>query len=587
MTPGELNNILVGMVEDVVSHLLPNGKRERDEWCCGDVTGSPGRSMKVKLSGNRAGLWSDFADGGKGGDLLELWKEARNISFKDAMKEAADFSGVDLVPYKFANKKIYINPEKPKDIKRASTDLEEWFVGRGITTDTIEFFKIAQSKNDIVFPYISPNGDLEHLKYRNMKEKKFFSSAGTAPCLFGWQAISDDDREVILTEGELDAMTVRQCGHASLSVPIGGGKGNKQQWIEYEYDRLERFDVIYLCLDTDKVGVAATNEIAERLGRHRCKLIELPKKDANEVLMSGITFDFGEACRCAKSLDPPELKKLKDFESEIMEEFNLPDEQKGMKLPWKKTYGTIRLRGGEVSIWAGINSHGKSLALSHVVVDGVSQGHKFCMASMEMPPKRLGKKMFQQITSVGLPSAKYGAKAAEFMGESIFVYNGYGRQKASKILGVFEYARKKYGVDHFVIDSLAKCGFAEDDYNGQKQYVEEVCEFALMHNVHVHIVVHIKKLENEDKVPGKFDVKGTGAITDMADNCFLVWRNKKKEQKIKEGKADENMLMKPDQIINCVKQRDTGVEPIIYLSFHPQSCQYTESQDATPKKYVF
>ena len=72
MTPNELNNMLIGMVEDVVSHLLPNGNRERDEWCCGDISGTPGRFLKVQLPGNRAGVRSDFADGNNGGDLLEL-----------------------------------------------------------------------------------------------------------------------------------------------------------------------------------------------------------------------------------------------------------------------------------------------------------------------------------------------------------------------------------------------------------------------------------------------------------------------------------------------------------------------------------
>lgn len=586
MTPNELNNILIGMVEDVVSHLLPNGKIERDEWCCGDVTGTPGRSLKVKISGSRTGVWSDFADGNKGGDLLELWKESRGISFKDAMKEAAEFAGVDLIPYKFANKKVYSKPEKPKTIKKAGSELLDWFSGRGINADTISFFKIAKNNGDIVFPYISPDGELEHIKYRSIKEKKFFSSAGTAPCLFGWQAITDEDRVVVITEGELDAMTVRQCGMPALSVPIGGGKGNKQQWIEYEYERLQRFDIIYLSLDSDEAGKQAQNEIAERLGRHRCKVLDLPAKDANEVLMSGVFFDFVEACENAKSLDPPELRKLNEFEKEIMAEFYLSDEQKGMKLPWRKTYDTIRIRSGEVSIWAGINSHGKSLVLSHVVVDGVSQGERFCMASMEMPVKRLGRKMFQQVTSVSMPSPEYGSKASTFLGDNVFIYNGYGRQKAKNILEVFNYARMKYGVTQFVIDSLAKCGFAEDDYNGQKQYVEEICEFAMQYDVHVHIVVHIKKLENEERVPGKFDVKGTGAITDMVDNVFLVWRNKAKELKIKSGSANEEILNKPDQIVSCVKQRDTGVEPMVYLGFHPQSCQYLNDQQSAPRKYI-
>jgi twinkle protein len=35
-------------------------------------------------------------------------------------------------------------------------------------------------------------------------------------------------------------MTFTQLGYDALSVP-GGGKGAKQQWIEYEYHNLDRF----------------------------------------------------------------------------------------------------------------------------------------------------------------------------------------------------------------------------------------------------------------------------------------------------------------------------------------------------------
>ena len=71
--------------------------------------------------------------------------------------------------------------------------------------------------------------------------------------------------------------------------PFGGGKGAKQQWIENEFERLERFEKIYLALDMDKEGELAATEIAGRLGRHRCVRVKLPRKDANDCLVSGVT----------------------------------------------------------------------------------------------------------------------------------------------------------------------------------------------------------------------------------------------------------------------------------------------------------
>ena len=67
-------------------------------------------------------------------------------------------------------------------------------------------------------------------------------------------------------------MTFTQLGYDALSVPFGGGKGAKQQWIEYEYHNLDRFQEIWLCLDNDDVGREAAKEIARRLGEHRCRM---------------------------------------------------------------------------------------------------------------------------------------------------------------------------------------------------------------------------------------------------------------------------------------------------------------------------
>lgn len=59
-------------------------------------------------------------------------------------------------------------------------------------------------------------------------------------------------------------------GHTAMSVPFGGGKGAKQKWIESEFDRLQRFERIFISTDHDGPGDEAADEIASRLGRHRC-----------------------------------------------------------------------------------------------------------------------------------------------------------------------------------------------------------------------------------------------------------------------------------------------------------------------------
>ena len=96
--------------------------------------------------------------------------------------------------------------------------------------------------------------------------------------------------------------------------------------------------------------------------------------------------------------------------------------------------------------------------------------------------------------------------------------------------------------------------------------------------VHIHLIHHIKKLPKESDVPDKNNVKGTGAITDIVDNLFMVWRNKPKEDDAKANGARSNKQTEPDCYLLCRKQRnyegsDDG-EPIVSLWRHRDAGNY-------------
>ena len=84
-------------VPELARYLFPNGHREGNHWCVGDITGAPGKSFKICIAGQKAGLWGDFADSEKHSrSLLDLWMKARNVDFKTALHEAAEWTGSSL-----------------------------------------------------------------------------------------------------------------------------------------------------------------------------------------------------------------------------------------------------------------------------------------------------------------------------------------------------------------------------------------------------------------------------------------------------------------------------------------------------------
>lgn len=586
---------LESQVMSVVKYLLPNGVLKGSEYEVGSVNGEQGDSLKICVQGSKLGAWCDFAGNGVSGDLLDLWAQTRGLALPEAMKEARAFVGMVRPSLEVKQQKAFTKP--PKEGLQPITDgVMEYLQARGLSRETIEAYKIvAEHSNDkewIVFPFLV-GGELVCTKslgvVRIDGKKDIKVSKGSQPCLFGWQAVPPLATKLVITEGEIDAMSLWQilggserADYGVVSVPFGAGN---HQWVEHEFDRLEVFDEIYLCFDNDDAGVAGRTELLKRLGRHRCKVVMLPMKDANECLLAGI--DVVASLLVAKTMDPEQLKNPVDFADKAWRLFNpVTVEEEGYTMPWPATHEKLRLRKNELSLWTGINGHGKSQMLGQIVLDCVEQGARALVASFELKPERMLHRMIRQAGTTSDPAEEYFHEIIDWMQGKIFVFDVVGTTKTSDVLEVFLYARQRYGINMFVIDSLMKCGIAEDDYNSQKLFVDQLCQFKNEHDVHVHLVAHPRKNEGEDKVPGKMDIKGTGAISDLADNCFCVWRNKGKEAKLAKENPSQELIEKYDCVLSCDKQRNGEHEGQFYLWFDKESFQYVPSYNERPRRFV-
>ncbi|STX50471.1 DNA primase (bacterial type) [Legionella busanensis] len=600
MMAREISNLLAQNAEDIARLLLPNGKKEGDEWRAGSVNGEAGKSLGVHLTGEKAGVWADFANGDKG-DLLDLWAKTQNLSLHEAIKEAATHLGIfsprfiSYKPEKFAKPK-----QKYRAIGQSSSPVMQYLIEkRKLLLGTIKAFKIGERGRQTIFPYWR-NNELIFIKYLNLDRpegKKIMSvELNCEPCLFGWDLMPDAARSVIICEGEIDAMTLYQYGLPALSVPFGGGTGNKHRWIEYEFDRLSIFDEIYLCLDNDEEGLLATLELIERLGRHRCRIVNLPYKDANECLVANIDPDKIYRCfKEAKTCDPDELKSATQFVDQVIEFFYPPPNANlGYQPPWEKTKGKIVFRPAELSVWTGINGHGKSQFLGQIILGCITQGAKVCIASLELKPGRMLMRLTKQAGALSQPTKEYIRAIHKWYENKLWIFDLLGTTKAQRLLDVFLYARQRYGIDVFVIDSFMKLDIAEDDLKAQKALMEKLCDFKNEHNCHVHIVVHPRKGQDESKPPGKLDTKGTGAISDLADNCFSIWRNKDKEKLIREQSFSEqnttdkviNLESEVDCVWGCDKQRNGDWEGGFSFWFDKLSLQYLCRPEKKPYRFV-
>ena len=296
------------------------------------------------------------------------------------------------------------------------------------------------------------------------------------------------------------------------------------------------------------------------------------------------------------------VKPAVDFVQDAKDRLRSRSKAKRTYLPWPKCNESFEFRRGEVTAWCGQNGHGKTDVTTQVALSLIGQGEKVCVASFEMKPVTTIGRMVRMFAGTNPFSPEYqgddGLTALDglyddFGGWStnaLWLYDQTGTARSDTVLGMVKYCAQELGITHIFIDSLMKCVKAEDDYNGQKDFVDQLCAIAKDCNIHIHLVHHLKKPAKEGDIPDKHDTKGSGSITDQIDNLFMVWRNKPKEDDQKVRGHQSNKQTEPDSYLLCRKQRNyegsADGEPTISLWRHHDAGQFVAEPGGRPLFFV-
>jgi len=625
----QIKDMLNQRAQEVCELLLPGGRIEKNEYVIGDIRGAAGDSLKIVVHGPKTGLFCDFADREvKGNNLLELWLRVKGCSFRQAIQEAKAFIGIrddawQRVSGQGAKPQSAARPRGHRRLEDELTPVAEgspvwrWLTEqRKIGTETLRAYRIGQAfiqkgeRHCVVFPFFDAAGNLTRMKFRDIADKKYMFlhpkaadageyEHGADLHLFGIQGLPEKAGTVVMTEGEIDALSFAEWGYPAVSVPIGAQphdtheRCSHDEWIQNDYDWLEAFETITLAMDGDEPGRQAAALLIPRLGRERVAVVEYPAgcKDANECILKGHGVDG--LMEHAHDLDPEELKKPSAFREAVWERFYPVDGvEPGDDLPWAMTTDPaakplpFKFREGEITVWHGYNGHGKTIALDHCLIHFAAQGRKSCVASLELPPSMTLQNMVRQAIGKGKPATREEFdRAMDWMDRWVWVYDFVGSSVSGKVLECWEYAVRKYGIHHFVLDSLMKLqDVPGTDFDAQKGVMNRINDFAKRHRVHVHLVAHSKKPDSkhpkEKNWPGELDISGSSDIPNGAWNVICMWRNENKQndseiawQKLRsrnltpEERAEQQGVLveiarRNDAMFIVQKQRTTGEFPL-------------------------
>lgn len=291
------------------------------------------------------------------------------------------------------------------------------------------------------------------------------------------------------------------------------------------------------------------------------------------------------------------VKSASLYVQALIDRINSPVPEKHHFMPWGKTHRLIQFRPGEVTVWGGPNGSGKSIITGQVALSLCAQDERVGMASFEMKPAKTLERMSRQWTKFNSNDPDVlsdpGERRAmidlleqfrDWTDARLWLYDKQGTVHWRQVCAVARYCAKELGITQFFIDSLMKCVAGEDDYNGQKSFIDESCAIARDNNIHIHLVHHVKKPATDDHKPSKYDFKGTGAITDQVDNVIGVWRNKTKERNRQANKLISET--EPDAMLIVDKQRNgEGWEGNIGLWYDRPTQQFLAGHNVKPMDF--
>lgn len=283
------------------------------------------------------------------------------------------------------------------------------------------------------------------------------------------------------------------------------------------------------------------------------------------------------------------VHKASDFLAQVQEVINPTQaaQSHGTAMLSPKARG-LRFRPGEVTCWAGYNGHRKSMFTSQVALELGAQRERCLIVSLEMSPASTMARMTRQAMGLFNPPRHAVKEFHHWTDDRIWLFDHVGRLDTDTALALCRYFAEELKGQHIFLDSMMKVCESEERLDEQKAFVTGICEVAHETGLHMHVVTHCRKPPSGDegKPPTKYDIKGSGSISDQAHNVVMVWANKAKKDKLEANPLDLRTKDEPDALVTCEKQRNGSWEGRLKYWFDEGSMRFLDDRTSPVEPYA-
>ena len=396
---------------------------------------------------------------------------------------------------------------------------------RNISPCTYEKFGVKAKNSSQYYPYTDDNGNIIAYKERQCKDKKFFIHGNfTDAQLFGQSNFTPGGFKLVITEGELDCMSVSEAfdnKYPVVSIPSATGNSA----ILRQRDWIRSFKEVILWFDNDEPGQKITEQAAKIIGYNKVKVVRSNTKDANDMLMTQDKNDINKAILNAIQYSPAGVLTNGD----IWEKYEAHKLIESIPYPTCLSGLNDKLKGmrqGEITLFTSGTGSGKSTVIKEILYDLVNNHEKKVgLASLE--------ESIHDTVSKFLSMNDEDEAKTKKMFKSIVLLDHQGSVGDSSLIDQIE-VMALMGCTHIVLDHITiAVSEGTEGLEGNAaidKVMSDLLKIVKKHNIWLGLVSHLRKAMGgksfeEGNLASIDDIKGSGSIKQISFDIIAFARN--------------------------------------------------------------
>lgn len=451
----------------------------------------------------------------------------------------------------------------------------------GVTEYKGETVEVAQ--------YFDSRGNLVAQKVRTPNKKFLIAGDIKKASLFGQHLWKPGGKRIVVTEGEIDALSMSQALDLKWPVvSIPNGAQSAKAALKKSLEFLESFEQVVLMFDSDEAGKAAMSECAGLFSPGKCCIAHLPLKDANEMLVAGRSAELVNIMWQAAPFRPDGILSSEEAYVKMTE----TKELESVAWPWLGLDAKLMgLRTSEITTLCAGTGSGKSQVcreLEAYLPQVLGPGENVGIIALEESVKRSMLGVLSVLADKplhiknNLPEKKLRALYEKHLKDRVFFYDHFGSLESDVLLSKIRFMAVSLGCKYIILDHISIVVSGMETDNERRAIDEAMTKLrSLVQETGVGLILvsHLSRPggtgHEEGALTSLSQLRGSHSIGQLSDNVIGLERN----QQAEDPKERNRTLVR---VLKCRLIGDLG--PACMLEYSKKTGRLTEIESNFDKE---